>query len=279
MILFVKESSGWPVIIVFLFFLLMMFLPTIISKLEKLIYYSFGKICFTHFYFFRNKLGISERKFLEKEVSFYRKLNKTQKRNFEHRVAGFIKKRNFYSRGESPVTRDMELLIAASAVKLTFGFRKVTFPVLETIVVYPKKYVSTSTKKLHKGEFNPRLKTLVFSWEDFLEGYHITDDNVNLGVHEFTHVIHINSIKGKDLNSIVFKKEFASLKKMIQQDIRLKSKLITSDYFRKYAFENHYEFIAVLIENFIETPQEFKSQFPKIYKKIKTMLNFNFLHY
>jgi Mlc titration factor MtfA (ptsG expression regulator) len=66
---------------------------------------------------------------------------------------------------------------------------------------------------------------------------------------------------------------------MIQNDARIKNKLITSDYFRKYAFENHYEFIAVLIESFIETPEEFKSEFPKIYNKIKTMLNFNFLHY
>ena len=132
---------------------------------------------------------------------------------------------------------------------------------------------------MHKGEFNPRLKTLVFSWEDFMKGNLIEDDNINLGIHEFTHVIQINSYKKKDVNSLIFKQEFKTLKRLIQKDKKIKEKLITSEYFRKYAFENQYEFIAVLIENFIETPEEFKAEFPKIYDKIKTMLNFNFLQY
>jgi len=42
---------------------------------------------------------------------------------------------------------------------------------------------------------------------------------------------------------------------------------------------NQYEFIAVIIENFIETPQEFKSQFPEVYSKVKQMLNFDFAGY
>jgi Mlc titration factor MtfA (ptsG expression regulator) len=274
-----KETSGWPLIFVFSFVLFMMFLPSIITRIEKIIYYRFGKINFIHFYLIRKKLSNSEKRFLEKEVSFYRKLDRSKKRSFDHRIASFLKKRRFHSRGKLLVTREMELLIAASAIKLTFGFRNFNFSILETIIVYPNKYTSTKTKRIHKGEFNPRLKTLVFSWEDFLLGNEIEDDNLNLGIHEFTHVVHINSQKQKDLSSIIFKKEFKSLKAMIQNDARIKNKLITSDYFRKYAFENHYEFIAVLIESFIETPEEFKSEFPKIYNKIKTMLNFNFLDY
>ena len=48
---------------------------------------------------------------------------------------------------------------------------------------------------------------------------------------------------------------------------------------RAYAFENQFEFISVLIENFIETPLEFRTKFPKIYSKVKQMLNFNFAGY
>ena len=40
-----------------------------------------------------------------------------------------------------------------------------------------------------------------------------------------------------------------------------------------------FEFLAVIIESFIETPNEFKSQFPKVYFEIRQMLNFNFAGY
>ena len=66
---------------------------------------------------------------------------------------------------------------------------------------------------------------------------------------------------------------------MIYNDATLKKKLQTSGYIRKYGFKNQYEFIAVLLECFIETPKEFKALFPQIYKRIKKMLNFNFLEY
>jgi hypothetical protein len=52
-----------------------------------------------------------------------------------------------------------------------------------------------------------------------------------------------------------------------------------SSYFRDYAFTNQFEFLAVIIENFIETPLEFKSHFPDLYAQVKQLLNFNFSKY
>ncbi len=275
-----KEETTPILLILFLVAIsVVILLPRIVTEIEKLFYYSFGKIHFIHFHPIKKELAKPEKKFLAEEVPFYNKLSNRKKRSFEHRVASFVLDYDFHSRGEIPITREMKLLIAASAITLTFGFRDFTFSVLDLILIYPKTYTSKSTKRIHKGEFNPHLKTLVFSWEDFVKGNKVTDDNINLGIHEFTHVIHINSHKEKDINSKIFKSEFNALKKMIQNDASIKNKLTTSDYFRKYAFENHYEFMAVLIENFIETPEEFKSEFPQIYKRIKKMLNFNFLHY
>jgi Mlc titration factor MtfA (ptsG expression regulator) len=69
------------------------------------------------------------------------------------------------------------------------------------------------------------------------------------------------------------------LRRNTKNNKQVRDKIIASKYFRTYAFENQYEFIAVLVENFIETPHEFKRKFPRIYRKIKRMLNFNFLHY
>ena len=44
-------------------------------------------------------------------------------------------------------------------------------------------------------------------------------------------------------------------------------------------FSNEYEFMAVLAEYFIESPKEFKIQFPKLYLYTNNLLNFSFLGY
>ena len=45
--------------------------------------------------------------------------------------------------------------------------------------------------------------------------------------------------------------------------LQLKDQLVKSEYFRDYAYTNQFEFLAVLTENFIETPEDFKYQFPR----------------
>ena len=59
----------------------------------------------------------------------------------------------------------------------------------------------------------------------------------------------------------------------------MRDRLIASRYFREYAYTNQFEFLAVLIEYFFETPVEFKTQFPSIYLKVKQMLNFSYAKY
>ncbi|NJM80811.1 MAG: zinc-dependent peptidase [Flavobacterium sp.] len=52
------------------------------------------------------------------------------------------------------------------------------------------------------------------------------------------------------------------------------SRLLNSNYFRIYAYTNEFEFIAVILEHFFETPKQFKEEFPQLFEKVKTMINF-----
>ncbi|MEM7380336.1 MAG: zinc-dependent peptidase, partial [Bacteroidota bacterium] len=47
-------------------------------------------------------------------------------------------------------------------------------------------------------------------------------------------------------------------------------------YFRSYGKTNVHEFFAVAVENYIETPEEFKRQYPRLFKIITQMLNLGF---
>jgi Mlc titration factor MtfA (ptsG expression regulator) len=262
-----------------LFIFSLAFAPLLINKFQLFYYKFFNKIFFLHFYIIKKSLPQNEIIFLNNNVRFYRDLSVKEKRYFDHRVSSFLNNIQFFNRENIPITREMKLLVAATLTTLTFGFRKYKFNILNKIIIYPEQYRSSNSGNIHKGEFNPKLKTLVFSWNNFLLGFDCLKDNINLGIHEFSHVLHANSLLKKDINSIVFKKEYKALLNLIKNNEKLKSKIITSSYFRTYAFNNQYELLAVLFEHFIETPNELKANFPEIYKMIKKMLNFNFGNY
>lgn len=225
------------------------------------------------------KLSKLQKEILVKKVDFYRKLNKVHQEHFEHRLATFIRTYEFIGRDGYEINAETKVLIGSSYTMLTFGKRKFITDVFRRIIIYPDQFLSTITHRKHKGEFNPRYKTVVFSWRHFMESFTIKNDNINLAIHEFTHIIHIKSLKKRDESSMVFKREYQRLINYLQENEKVRKHILESNYFRRYAFENQYEFVAVLIESFIETPQQFKRKFPSIYRKIKRMLNFNFLHY
>lgn len=204
---------------------------------------------------------------------FYKRLKPKYKRYFEHRVANFIANYEFTGRGIL-VTEEMKITIAGTAIMLTFGMRDYLNPLFKRIVIFPDIYYSDQTENYHKGEFNPRLESIVFSWKHFKEGIEITNDNLNLGLHEFTHAFHIHSLKSDKATAVLFGESLQNLFKIVSNP-QVKEQLISSGFLRDYAYENQFEFVAVLLEYFFESPQEFKVKFPSIFLKVKHMINYN----
>jgi len=238
----------------------------------------YGKPLWVHFYLFKKTLTSSQKRILRNEFSFYRRLNAKEQSHFEHRVATFIKNKSFIGRDDLVVIERQKILITATATMLTFGMRKYQLPIIEKILLYPDVFYSTINDKYHKGEFNPKFKALVLSWKHFEEGYSTKEDKINLGIHEFTHAIHFNSLRYKGSSGKLFLNGFNDVQRLLLNK-RIKEDLRDSGYFREYAFTNKFEFLAVLLESFIESPVEFKQRFPMIYKNIQQMFNFRFTGY
>lgn len=261
-------------------FLILLFVrkvvTTVLDGIE--LFYSFfaKRPIFVHFYVYKRKLKPNQLAILKQEFSFYNRLDSKRKRYFEHRIAVFLKKKSLEGKDGFVITEEVKILVAATAIMLTFGFRNYLIQFVKRIIVYPTAYYSAFSKTHNKGEFNPRLKTLVLSWDNFIEGYRIEDDKLNLGIHEFAHAIHFNSLKSEDINSIIFVDTFNELRTRLNKDAILKKRLEKSNLLRDYAFTNDSELLAVLLETFIESPKEFRKQFPSIYDLVKQMLNFKF---
>ena len=189
----------------------------------------------------------------------------------------FISNHDFKSRGGIEITEEIKLLIAATAIKVSFGYRKYLFSIIDTIIVYPKDYFSNITNQQHKGETNPRYKAVVFSWEDFKEGLKIENDNLNLGLHEFTHAMQFSFKNKQSTSASYFKRNYNDLLYFLE-DKNEQKKLINSGYLRAYAFENQYEFLAVLVEHYFETPQEFSQKLPEVFNYVRRILNINIIN-
>jgi Mlc titration factor MtfA (ptsG expression regulator) len=260
-------------------FSLLLLIVFLFLKMLDTVYLSwFKRPAWVHFYLYKKKLSKDQKVILRKNSSFYNRLSSVDKSRFEHRLVCFLNDKTFIPRQDLVLEEEKKILIAATAIMLTFGMRKYMLPILDKIIVYPKEFYSTIDERYHKGEFNPRLKALVLSWKDFEEGFRVDDDNLNLGIHEFTHAIHLNSIKRSDTASVVFSDGFSELMNLLRNE-DLVEDIKNSEFIRDYAFTNEFEFLAVVVENFIESPTEFKNQFPSLYKKIQQMFNFRFAGY
>ncbi|QQX77012.1 MULTISPECIES: zinc-dependent peptidase [Aequorivita] len=237
----------------------------------------FDKPLFRHYFVFK-KLSNSQLTILKNEFAFYGKLSEKHKKQFQHRVAQFISEKKFVGRSDLIITEQMKVLIAAVGCMLSFGRKNYSYSLIDFILIYPAEFFSTVNKNYHKGEFNPREKALVLSWKDFEQGFAISNDNLNVGIHEFMHAMQLEAKRSRDLDSIRFTKQFQNiLKQLTRQEV--KDQLDKTEYFRTYAFTNQYEFMAVLAEYFFESPEDFKHIFPKIYSYTKKLLNFNFANY
>lgn len=268
------ENSS--LIFTFIVFLLALgfFLRVIFKLLEYGFDLLFNKPLFVHFCLFPKKISPESLNFLNHHFPFFTRLTNRKKVYFEHRVASFLDKYEFVSREGFVITEEVKVHIAATFVMLSFGMQEYLCEVFDKIIIYPSIYLSTITKQYHKGEFNPNTKAVVFSWEDFQKGFDIESDNLNLGIHEFAHVLHHHGLKDNDNSAIHFSRMYALINEEVS-DPTFREQLIQSNYFRVYAFTNQFEFLAVILEHYFETPLEFEKRFPDLYDKVRLMLNLN----
>jgi Mlc titration factor MtfA (ptsG expression regulator) len=235
----------------------------------------FHKPIVVHLYLSPKKISQKQHEILRENITFYNRLSVKKKIYFEHRLAVFMSHYQFIAKEDLVLNDEIKVFISATAVKLTFGMRKYLIDVFDKIIVYPEPYYSTSNEAWHKGEFNPRMKAIVFSWKDFLEGYKYDNDNLNLGLHEFAHAVHFHGLKRTDKSSVLFARNYNAILEYTANE-HVAKKIIDSNYFRIYAFSNSFEFIAVLVEHFFETPDDFRNEFPELYEKVRKMINFQF---
>jgi Mlc titration factor MtfA (ptsG expression regulator) len=211
------------------------------------------------------------RNILQKYFTYYQNLTTENKIRFERKVTQFIYGKQFIPRNIDEVTVEAKVLIAASAVQLTFGLPHVYLSFFNKILVYPNDYYSSITRRYHKGEVNPRFGVIVLSWQSFVDGYIYPNDSKNLGLHEMAHALR--------LEVFIRSEEFPPFEEDLLDQFDAYAHRICNDpefegqtFFRPYACTNEDEFFSVAIENFFERSLEFKQTIPDLYQILTKLL-------
>jgi MtfA peptidase len=208
---------------------------------------------------------------LQKYFPYYRQLDDAAKNRFAQKVAFFIYRKRFIPRNIDEVTMEARVLIAATAIQLTFGLNDIYLDHFNKILVYPNDYYSSITKRYHKGEVNPRFGIIAISWQSFIDGFIYPTDAINLGLHEMAHALRLENIIRSEGYQF-FDETLVS--KFDEHAMNLCRVVNWSEtFFRPYACANEHEFFSVAVENFFERPHEFKASMPDLYSILCRLLN------
>lgn len=216
-------------------------------------------------------LSRSQKAILDKHFPYYKNLTMLQKRQFEKRLRYFIEEKEFIYRGIGEITEEMKVLIGASAVQLTFGYKPLKFPHFSKIVLFPGRFYSKGSDKLKKGEVNPR-GMIVLSWQDFIRDYRMPHDGVNLGLHEMAHALKIEDHTSGGEYAFLNEDELNTFYQIARGEY-MKIRKGEKSFIRSYGGTNMEEFFAVAIEQFFEQPHEFKDKLPLLYASLSRLLN------
>lgn len=232
---------------------------------------------FTFFNLFHPIKDISakERHFIASFLVPFQTFNAVQRRRFLKRFAWFKSKKPFVFYGEIENKEEIKAYVAASAILTTLGLKSFQFQnSISRIIVYPSRYYSNRSKRHHLGEYNPRLKTLVFSAEDLKQGFKIPNDNLNLGIHEVAHALLFEKWQKSSWEAKRFRVGLTKLRTVFNTP-DFEQRISSSNCLREYAKKDFMEFFAVLLESFFENPEDLRKEFPELYFYLNKMLNYN----
>lgn len=213
------------------------------------------------------------RNLLVQYVAFYNRLNPLEKTKFENRVHTFLL--NVQIVGvDTEVTHQDRILVASGAIIPIFGFDSWHYSNLDVVEIHPDKFQIPNTDQYANGlvgwgKMEGKVK---LSRKALVEGFYNNNDQKNVAIHEFVHVLDMQDgkIDGKMAKII----QEIDLKPWLQI-IHTKMKAIQSgnSSIRNYASTSNAEFLAVISEFFFENPDKLEREHPDLYRMLDHFYN------
>jgi MtfA peptidase len=214
------------------------------------------------------------RNMLIKNSIIYRNLGLNDRIKFEKRIVKFLRTHNFNSADKNiEIGTDLKILIAATAIQVTYGYPDVYLRYFKEIIIFDEEYQSQMTGNLNEGEVNT-LGAIVLSKKNIEIGFNDPADGRNLLLHEFAHALMLDNIFGPEFSGFFDSDEVYRFQQLALNEIDLMNQGSNS-FFREYGATNFQEFFAVAVECFFEQTTEFMKYDPDLFNSLCRLLNLN----
>ena len=223
-----------------------------------------------------NPLSNEDRAILSKYVTFYSSMSEDDKRIYEADTAIFLAEHTITGVDDVKITRKVQLLVAATAVRLIFRRPEWEYRDFGDILVYPGGFRTDGSYSTDLRGSDSAAAGLVhssgnviLSLPHLLRGFQHDNDGYNVGYHEFAHVLdgyHPDGIPD-ELSLGAYRPWIEVMQREFEKVHKGKSIL------RQYAGTNPAEFFACSVEAFFEKPQIMKKKAPKLFEQLSIFFN------
>lgn len=224
----------------------------------------------------RQGLSDEDRRVLRSRVSFYGRLGEGDRRRFEELVAVFLGEHRISGVDHVRITREVRLLVAASAVRLVFGRPEWEYPDFGEILIYPGPFRTDGSYSTEIEDHTTAASGLVhsiggviISLPDLYRGFEDETDGYNVGYHEFAHVL-----DGRRPDGVPDNLELGAYRGWAQvmhsefERVRRGDSLL-----RGYAGSTPAELFACSVEAFFEEPHRMRETAPELYEQLAGYFN------
>lgn len=130
------------------------------------------------------------KKMLEKFCLFYNRLTPDDQVKFRQRIGLYILATDWTPMGfpEDNLPPDLQLMLAAQAITLSFRKPEFLFPRFEKIIIYPTSFHTPEYQFLHASELYAADGCLIFSGQHVVASYVQPGKMYNVGLHEYAKV-------------------------------------------------------------------------------------------
>ncbi len=192
--------------------------------------------------------------------SFFKKLSPEHKTKFCNRVALYLKANEFMPKGMESVPLDVQAVVAASVIQLTFHHDDFLLNKFEHIIIYPHPFPSPQYQQWHACEIFEEDKVIMFSAEQLMAGFAQPTKFFHIGLYEYTRAF-------MRCHPEVEMPE-------LDENIWLKLQVISN--FPKAAVEkwiglSELDTIAVAVAHYFVFPDRFKAVDPELFQKLSTI--------
>ncbi len=208
---------------------------------------------------------------LNEWVSFYSGLSPSDKKLYEADIQIFLDEHHIEGIDDVEITREVELLVAASAIRLIFRRPQWEYRDFGDILIYPGSFTTDGTysTKVQNGDSAAAgmvhsVGCVILSLPHLYRSFEHKHDGFNVGYHEFAHVLDGFRPNGipDGLSLGTTRRWIEIMQKEFEKVHRGKSVL------RQYAGTNEAEFFAVAVEAFFEKPDMLEKKAPEVYEQL-----------